>query len=83
MVVQSDTGTSDDAHGSFRHVNSSLDSALRHDDSETVKGFSDDGHSYAGTIVLGVLLGEGNLIVGIWPFWRSQSASRILLFSQI
>ena len=30
-----------------------------------------------------LLLGEGNLIGRIWPSWRSQSASRILLFSQI
>ena len=27
-----------------------------------------------------VLLGEGNWMAGIWPFWRSQSASRILSF---
>ena len=27
-----------------------------------------------------LLLGEGNLIGRIWPFWRSQSASRILFF---
>ena len=27
--------------------------ALHDDDNETVKGFSDDGHSYAGTVVRG------------------------------
>ena len=58
MVVQSDAGTVEDAHGSVRQVNSSLDSALHDDDSETVKGFSDDGHSYAGTLVRGVLRGD-------------------------
>ena len=58
MVVQSDAGTGDDVHGSVRHVNSLLDSALRGDDSETVNGFSDDEHSYAGTIVRGVLRGD-------------------------
>ena len=39
-------------------VDSVLDSAFNDDDSETVKGFSDDGHSYAGTIVRGVLRGD-------------------------
>ena len=58
MVVQSDAGTVEDDHGSIRHVNSSLHSALHDDDSETVKGFSDDWHSYAGTIVRGVLRGD-------------------------
>ena len=57
-VVKSDAGSIEDAHGSVRQVNSSLDSALHDDDCETVKGFSDDGHSYAGTIVRGVLRGD-------------------------
>ena len=55
MVVHSDAGTVEDVYGSVRHVNSSLDSALHNDDSETVEGFSDDGHSYAGTVVRGIL----------------------------
>ena len=58
MVVLSDAGTVEDAHGSVRQFDSPLDSALHDDDSETVKGFSDDGHSYAGTIVRGVLRGD-------------------------
>ena len=36
----------------------SLDSAVRDDECETVKGLSDDGHSYAGTVVRGVLRGD-------------------------
>ena len=35
MVVQSDAGTVEAVHGRNRHVNSSLDSALHDDDSET------------------------------------------------
>ena len=58
MVVLSDAGTVEDAHGSVRQFDSPLDSARHDDDSETVKGFSDDGHSYAGTIVRGVLRGD-------------------------
>ena len=58
MVVLSDAGTVEDAHGSVRQFDSLLDSARHDDDSETVKGFSDDGHSYAGTIVRGVLRGD-------------------------
>ena len=50
MVVQSDAGTVEDVHGSVRQFDSPLDSALHEDDSETVKGLSDDGHSYAGTV---------------------------------
>ena len=57
-AVQSDAGFSEDIRGSDRQVNSSLDSALHDDDSETVKGISDDGHSYAGTVVRGVLRGD-------------------------
>ena len=55
MVVQTDAGFFEDARGSIQEANSSLDSALHDDDSETVEGFSDDGHSYAGTVVRGVL----------------------------
>ena len=58
MVVQSNAGFIEEACGSDRQVYSSLDSALHDDDSETVKGFSDDGHSYAGTVVRGVLRGD-------------------------
>ena len=58
MVVQSDAGLIEEACGSDRRANSSLDSSLHYDDSETVKGFSDDGHSYAGTVVRGVLRGD-------------------------
>ena len=58
MVVQTDAGSFEDARGCTQEVNSSLDSALHDDDSETVKGFSDDGHSYAGTVVRGVLRGD-------------------------
>ena len=45
MEVQSDAGTAEDAHGSVRQLDSPLGSALHDEDSETVKGFSDDGHS--------------------------------------
>ena len=58
MVVQLDAESLEDARGSAQEVNSVLDSALHDDDSETVKGFSDDGHSYAGTVVRGVLRGD-------------------------
>ena len=37
---------------------STLDSVVQDDECETVKGLSDDGHSYAGTVVRGVLRGE-------------------------
>ena len=57
MVVQTNAGSFEDARGSME-VNSSLDSALHDDECETVKGFSDDGHSYAGTVVRGVLRGD-------------------------
>ena len=56
MVVQSADFT-EDADKCNRQVNSSLDSALHDDDDETVKDYSEDGHSYAGTIVRGVLRG--------------------------
>ena len=39
-------------------VVSSQNSALRDDECETVKGLSDDGHSYAGTVVRGVQKGD-------------------------
>ena len=58
MVVRLDAESLEDARGSAQEVNSVLDSALHDDDSETVKGFSDDGHSYAGTVVRGVLRGD-------------------------
>ena len=57
MVVQTDAGIVEDALGSME-VASSLDSALHDDECESVKGFSDDGHSYAGTVVRGVLRGD-------------------------
>ena len=57
MVVQTDAGFVEDARGSMEVI-SSLDSALHDDECETVKGFSDDGHSYAGTVVRGVLRGD-------------------------
>ena len=38
-----------------RVVNSSLALALHAHDDETIKGLSDDGFSYAGTVVRGVL----------------------------
>ena len=56
-VLQTDAGFVEDARGSLE-VNSSLDSALQDDECETVKGFSADGHSYAGTVVRGVLRGD-------------------------
>ena len=58
MVVQSGAGSIEDTHESGRLVNSSLASALHSDDDETVKGLSDDGLSYAGTGVRGVLRGN-------------------------
>ena len=36
----------------------SLDSAVHDKDREMVKGLGDDGHSYAGTVVRGVLRGD-------------------------
>ena len=57
-VVLSVAGSIEDAHERGRQVNSSLDSAMQGDDDETVKGLSDDGHSYAGTVVRGVLRGD-------------------------
>ena len=40
---------------------STLDSVIQDDECETVKGLSDDGHSYAGTVVRGVLRGENRV----------------------
>ena len=57
MVVHSDADFIEDTGGCNRQVNASLDSAL-HDDDETVKDYSEDGHSYAGTVVRGVLRGD-------------------------
>ena len=54
MVVQTNAGICEDDRGSMEVI-SSLDSALHDDECETVKGLSDDGHSYAGTVVRGVL----------------------------
>ena len=58
MVVLSDAGFIEDTQECYRQVNSSLDSALNDDEDETVKAVSDDGHSYAGTVVRGVLRGD-------------------------
>ena len=63
MVVHSDAGFIEDTDKCNRQVNSSLDSALHDDDDdddddETVKDVSNDGHSYAGTVVRGVLRGD-------------------------
>ena len=58
MVVQADAGLVEDTHECYRQVNSSLGSTLHDDDDETVKAVSDDGHSYAGTVVRGVLRGD-------------------------
>ena len=57
MVVQTNAGIFEDDRGSLE-VFSSRDSALHDDECETVKGLSDDGHSYAGTVVRGVLRGD-------------------------
>ena len=57
MAVQLNEGIYDDDRRSLE-VFSSLDSDLHDDDRETVKGLSDDGHSYAGTVVRGVLRGD-------------------------
>ena len=57
MVVQTNAGICEDDRGSMEVI-SLLDSALHDDECETVKGVSDDGHSYAGTVVRGVLRGD-------------------------
>ena len=57
MVVQTNAGIFEDDRGSLE-VFFSQDSALHDDECETVKGMSDDGHSYAGTVVRGVLRGD-------------------------
>ena len=57
MVVQSGADSIEDTRERGRQVNSSLDAAP-YDDDETVRAYSDDGHSYAGTIVRGVLRGD-------------------------
>ena len=56
-AVQPNEGIYDDDRRSL-DVCSSLDSAVHDDECETVKGLSDDGHSYAGTVVRGVLRGD-------------------------
>ena len=53
MDVLSNAGSIEDGSGSVE-VASSLTSALRGDECDKVKGLSDDGHSYAGTVVRGV-----------------------------
>ena len=58
MVVHSDADIIEDTDKYNRQVNSSLDSALHDDDDETDKDVSEDGHSYAGTVVRGVLRGD-------------------------
>ena len=58
MVVQLGAVTVEDTGGGDRQVNSSLDAVAHDDDVETVRAYSDDGHSYAGTIVRGVLRGD-------------------------
>ena len=58
MVVQSGADSIEDTRERGRQVNSSLDAAPYDDDEETVRAYSDDGHSYAGTIVRGVLRGD-------------------------
>ena len=58
MVVHSGAGSIEDTRERGRQVNSSLDAARYDDDEETVRAYSDDGHSYAGTIVRGVLRGD-------------------------
>ena len=57
MAVQPNEGINDEDRRSVE-VFSSLDSAVHDDECETVKGLSDDGHSYAGTVVRGVLRGD-------------------------
>ena len=48
----------EDTRESDRQVNSSLDAVPDDGDVETVRTYSDDGHSYAGTIVRGVQRGS-------------------------
>ena len=57
MVVQSDADFIEDTDEWKRQIKSSLSSPL-HDDDETIKDVSEDGHSYAGTVVRGVLRGD-------------------------
>ena len=57
MVLQSGADSVEDTCESDRQVNSSQDAVPHDDDVETVRTYSDDGHSYAGTIVRGVLRG--------------------------
>ena len=57
MVDQSGAGSVEDTRESDRQVNSSLDVVAHEDDVETIRAYSNDGHSYAGTIVRGVLRG--------------------------
>ena len=60
MIVHSEAGNIEDTGEGNRQVNSSLESAFLDDDDDdaTVKEASDDGHSYAGTMVRGRLRGD-------------------------
>ena len=58
MIVHSEAGNIEDTGEGNRQVNSSLESAFLDDDDATVKEASDDGHSYAGTMVRGRLRGD-------------------------
>ena len=58
MAVHAGAGNIEDADDDNHQVISSLESALHDDDDATVKVASDDGHSYAGTIVRGGLRGD-------------------------
>ena len=55
-VVQTNDGNFE-ANTRIDDAFSSIGSAVRDDDCDTVKGQSEDGHSYAGTVVRGVLRG--------------------------
>ena len=61
MAVQPNEGMYEDDRRSLE-VFSTLDSALHDEECETVKGLSDDGHSYAGTVVRGVLRGDSEFV---------------------
>ena len=58
MVVRMEAGNIEDTGDGNRQGNSSLESAFLDDYDATVKEASDDGHSYAGTIVRGRLRGN-------------------------
>ena len=58
MDVHSEAVNLEDTDQCNRQVNSSLELSLQDDDDATVKEASDDGHSYAGTVVRGGLRGD-------------------------